>query len=514
MPLTPKIQKSFNPLKALTLIILLMTATHLYSQTSDIVSPQAFAHDIRLLEKTLKTLHPSIYRYRSKEQVNEAFVELINQTNPLSKEAAYLKLTKFASDFKCSHTHTNPWNQNQKIKDITSEKADKLPFAWRFFAEKRSSPNKHQGLRFYVDYSAAINETLVKGTEILAINGIPISVLMDKLRSYVPADGINPVKIDYQLSWRQGQKYQWFDILLPLLAPPKLISDNQWQYSLTVLNASKNAEIQVMGLSAREREQRLAEKYQFAPKTDEERWKAKLIEDAHDKHVMAYLKLETFATWKMSLDWKAWLEKQFQAFAIANADKLILDIRGNEGGMYEVAEYLYPYLIKKSVTINNFQQKVRYKVVPEELRPYLQTWNPDIYNISAQVGKKLGNFWLLNTDEVKTFEPNGKNNFKQVLVLTDGANSSATFIMSRALKQSGQATLVGETLGGNAKGQTGGQMFFLKLPNTEISIDVPLIQFFDKNATNSVLTPDVLVSNSFEDWMNSHDRILQTAIDM
>ena len=60
----------------------------------------------------------------------------------------------------------------------------------------------------------------------------------------------------------------------------------------------------------------------------------------------------------------------------------------------------------------------------------------------------------------KTYQPNGKNNFKQVVVLTDSANSSATFIMSRALRQSGQATLVGELPGGNAKGQNGGQMFF------------------------------------------------------
>ena len=255
-------------------------------------------------------------------------------------------------------------------------------------------------------------------------------------------------------------------------------------------------------------------------------WHGELLENN-----TAYLKIETFNTYKMTMNWQAHLDGLFAKFAQVKAKNLILDIRGNEGGMYDVAEYLYPYIINKAITVNSFDERMRYKIVPDSLRPYLSTWNPDVYDVSEVVSKtkittNAGDFWQLNSSKSKTYKPNGKNNFEKVILLTDAANSSATFIMSRLLKtyQRGQVQLVGETLGGNPKGQNGGQMFFLKLPNSQISIDIPLIGFFNDDAiaqensdvkTNySQLIPDVLVSNSYEDWLSGYDRVLQTAIDI
>lgn len=502
-------QPSYKSLCTLTITaILFFLISPLSAQTVQQISAEAFREDIAVLEEALTTLHPGLYRYKTKAEVQQALQKLAGQQKPLSVEAAYLKLTEFSASLMCSHTHTNPWNQNQNIKELTSEKADKLPFSWRFLEDNQGK------IQFFVDLNSGDESELAKGTEVVAINGIAIDPLINRLYQYVSADGINPVKVKYQLMWQQGHKYQWFDILLPLIAPPKMTTQNQFQYQLTVRMSKELVDLQVSAISAQDREQRLADKYQFKAKTDKEKWKAEIFESDTDNQTTAYLKMETFAIWQMSMDWKAYLKEQFQRFANAHADKLIVDLRGNEGGMYEVAEYLYPFLIKEPVTVSNFRQKVMYKTVPEELRPYLKTWNPAIYDISAMVGAKSGNFWQLDSPGEQTYQPNGKNSFEKVIVLTDGANSSATFIMSRSLKQSGQVILVGETLGGNTKGQNGGQMFFLKLPNSQISIDVPLIHFYDDEAQTSVLQPDVLITNSYEDWMNDHDRILQTAIDM
>lgn len=512
--------KKLAHLAATTTLLVTSLFVASISIANPIISSDAFEQDIDILEQTLLNLHPGVNRYQSQEQVSRMLDALRNQNGEISTTEAYLKLSEFTTSLKCSHTHTNPWNQNKDIKGLTSEASNKLPFTLKSFGD-----------RHFIEYSALDMDELVKGTEVLAINGVPINKIMQELGKRVPADGDNPAKVFDQLRYQPGQKYHWFDVLFPLVYSPKLDDSKQsgmtgnWQYTVTIgLFKDKSSDgiqsesftktLTLPAMSAQERDVILAQKHRFTPKTDEEKWRSETLPGK-----TAYLKLETFATYKMSMDWKAHLDAQFEKFAKAKAEKLIIDIRGNEGGMYDVAEYLYPFIIKRPLTISNFEERARYKKVPESLRPYLKTWNPDIYDVSAMLGDQqietsAGKFWQLSSSKDKTYQPNGKNNFKQVVVLTDSANSSATFIMSRALRQSGQATLVGELLGGNAKGQNGGQMFFLKLPNTQISIDIPLIGFFDDSATSSHLTPDIEVTNGYEDWLKGEDKILQTAMDL
>lgn len=57
-------------------------------------------------------------------------------------------------------------------------------------------------------------------------------------------------------------------------------------------------------------------------------------------------------------------------------------------------------------------------------------------------------------------------------------------------------------------------MFFLKQPNSQVSIDIPVVGFFDEDAKEAQLQPGILITTSIEDWLNGHDEILQTALAM
>ena len=92
------------------------------------------------------------------------------------------------------------------------------------------------------------------------------------------------------------------------------------------------------------------------------------------------------------------------------------------------------------------------------------------------------------------------------MVLCDASNSSATFQFAQAVQQSGAATLLGETTGGNRRGINGGAFFFLRLPASGLEVDLPLIAGFpDTPQPDAGIEPDVAVPTTAGDIASGRD---------
>ncbi len=86
-------------------------------------------------------------------------------------------------------------------------------------------------------------------------------------------------------------------------------------------------------------------------------------------------------------------------------------------------------------------------------------------------------------------------------VLVGAANSSATFEFAQTVRQNGLGKLVGQSTGGNQQGINGGAFFFLRLPNSGIELDLPLIGQFPAEAKpDAGLEPDILVTPPPATW--------------
>lgn len=66
----------------------------------------------------------------------------------------------------------------------------------------------------------------------------------------------------------------------------------------------------------------------------------------------------------------------------------------------------------------------------------------------------------------------------KVRVLVGPVNSSATFQFALTMQESKLGTLVGQPTGGNRRGINGGAFYFLRLPNSGIEVDLPLVALF------------------------------------
>ena len=74
-------------------------------------------------------------------------------------------------------------------------------------------------------------------------------------------------------------------------------------------------------------------------------------------------------------------------------------------------------------------------------------------------------------------------------------------------------TPVGQATGGNQRGINGGAFFFLRLPNSKLGLDVPLIASFPPgDVPDAGIMPDIAVVPSAEDIAAGRDAELAVVV--
>src|SRR5208283_2988166 len=193
------------------------------------------------------------------------------------------------------------------------------------------------------------------------------------------------------------------------------------------------------------------------------------------------------------------------------------DLRGNEGGN-DVGDEILKRLVRTDLKISAYRRLVRYRQTPVELNPYLDTWDPSFKNwgtAAAELAQPwptsppVKYFALTKYDDAaggNVIRPEGKPFQGKVYVLIDANNSSATFQFAQTVRQNKLGTLVGQPTGGNQRGINGGAFFFLRLPKSQIEMDLPLIGSFPVSSQpDAGLTPDVLVTPTLQDIISGKD---------
>ena len=226
---------------------------------------------------------------------------------------------------------------------------------------------------------------------------------------------------------------------------------------------------------------------------------------------VGYLRLGTYVTYKMEMDWKGFLKDAFTQMDEQGAEHLILDIRGNGGGMDEVNEALNQYLVQQPARQSTSQTRLAFDIVPGSLRPYLSTWDNSIFDLRKRVEASGEGYFVEKRarQSERKYTPGRKAWKGKTWLLTDAANSSATFYTAQFCKENQMATLVGEPTGGNQKGITGGMMFFLRLPNSGIEIDIPILGSFPtETRPDAGIEPNILIETNASDIAQGIDPVL------
>ena len=447
--------------------------------------------DTKLLWQALNELHPGLYRHTDTITLTNAYENLLKDFSSDKTEAeAFLLLSRFTTKIKCGHTYVNPYNQPNKI--ITSVLKNKVlpPFTFSIIDKK-------------LVVEKPLDELIDKDAVITHINEIPVAQIIDSLSQYIKADGNRTMKKIKDLEVTLASKYEYFDYYFPM------IYDIQNNITITFSNGAQQ---KISLLTKAERSDRFKNQY---PESNlgyyDGLWSYRFEEN------YAYLKLGTFATYKMKMDWEAYLDNFFSELENKKIQNLIIDIRGNEGGMDDVGKYLIKKLAKKEVRMVLRKPHLAYKKVSDQVSPHVSNWSKWFYN-TALWTKKLNDTYRtfkFSANKPKKIKQN-KNAFQgQTFLMIDVTNSSATFLFAEDCKRNQYATLVGTATGGTKKGITGGQMFFLTLPYSKIEVDIPLIgQYSLVEMPDEGIQPDVFVARTLEGVVGGRDEEMEKVIEL
>lgn len=468
-----------------------------FAAQESVIPGEGLRQDVEILERAYRNLHPGLYRYQSASEVDERFASL---RRDLEKGAtlrdAYLAFSGFAAAVRCGHTYANFFNQPKPVAEALFQGRNRLPFYFRWIGD-----------RMIVTRSLGSDAGLTPGTEIVSLNGTPSDRILARLMPYARADGGNDAKRRANLSVQGYGRYEAFDIFYPLVFPVQEAS------VAATIRRPKDKRTEAVRIKLLTQDERLAV---MTKPSENAGWEFRFL-----KPNVGYLRMPTWALFNSKWDWRHFLRGTFAELSAANAD-LIVDVRGNEGGL-DVGNEILRYVVRTPLTLAAAQRFVRAKATPPDLVPYLDTWDRSFFNWGGSAGPEQANARanvalcrLTRFDDTalgQRIQPAERRLPGRLIVLVDAENSSATFQFAQTVQLNRLGTLVGEPTGGNRRGINGGALFFLRLPNSKIELDLPLIATIPStDEPDGGLEPDVRASLSMQDLATGRDSVLETAV--
>ncbi len=465
------------------------------TDTSLRVSARELQADFSVLQRAYEELHPGLYRYNNRAQMTIHFKALKAELNhDLTLQQAYVALSMFLAKIKCGHSYANFYNQPEAVADALFKGHDKVPFYFRWLNR-----------RMIVSRNFSEDARLKAGTEILSINRVPVKQILVRMLTIARADGSNDAKRINYLEVLGENNYEAFDVYFPMFFP---LVGNRFELRVKEPAASSVTTLNVKALTYEQRLGPIKAAVEKRRGGAAQVWDFKFFDER-----TAYLRMPSWALFNSKWDWKQFLEHSFDELAEKETANLIIDLRGNEGGL-SVGDIILSRLIKQDLRIEGFNRLVRYRKTPEDLTPYLDTWD-NSFKDWGEAAVDFGNGFYRLTK----YDGTDSNMIKaanrpfagRTFVLIDSSNSSATFEFAQIIQQHKLATLVGQPTGGNQRGINGGAFFFLRLPNSKIEIDLPLIGLFPPGERpDAGLQPDVMIESTVKDIAEGVDTELES----
>ncbi|WP_228430004.1 S41 family peptidase [Chryseobacterium binzhouense] len=487
---------------ALAVIFSSCTSVKNYNeQRLEMISPENLRKDVDFAYSKLQQLHPKLYWYISKKELDYKFDSIKNTINkPLNSVQFYFKLQPVIAQIKEGHLSLRMPAKRFSKKEIKTLKNKKGLFG-RF-------EYRLEGEHLYFTENKDSVENIKPGTELLSINDEPVSKYIIKYSKLINSDGENTTFQPYYLN----------DVFFNFYVAEKGILDSA---KIETLYENKRKQIILKRQSKNEKE---LEK----EKTDRKRTPEKKINDyvafsnSYNRSfkfldrdsTVAYMKIKSFSGTFSQKFYK----ETFSKIKNAQSSYLIIDIRNNYGGSLSEINNLYSYLAKEPFVL------IKPSELTSRMSPfrtnYFRKANPLQYTFKSlaypgyffyqafNVYKGKDGIVYYKRKENKSTKPKEDAFSGKVYVLINGSSFSASSVISSKLKYNKRAVLVGEETGGANDGTVAGFYSYQKLPHSKIEFPIglllvqPNIEFEGKQRG---VVPDVEVIESLQDVIDKKD---------
>ncbi|WP_428658681.1 S41 family peptidase [Runella sp.] len=458
--------------------------------------PKALQEDFSIFRKTLETTYPSLYRYSDSITVNAYLDKQFDLLNRPMGEKEFYRIIAL-SCARINDEHLIPKLSPNYFTHHYFNKVKIFPFTFKIINR-----------RFYILKSAFNPSPIKLGSELISINGRPMEEILNLLLPSIPSDGyIQTFDVKHLEDYSTTQEGNLFDLNYPLFVEE--VTSFRLEY-IPLDEPSIKRTVVVDGLTREE----------YRKFYNERRVLDTPLTFKYLKEEVAYLKISSFLGWhrrafKQNFD--SLYSTVFNELKLKKTPYLILDLRNNEGGD-NTGEELIAYLLKKPYRHLDYIEK-KYVGLPP-VSNYLEN-GKELYLADSIFYKNATGNYRIRKEYYRHRMPllleqqPKENHFTgQLIVLANGASGSMAAVVCSFLKSHQRAVFVGEETGGAMEGPTSRSFTKLTLPNTHISIGVPLTKTV--NAVTYTkgrgVIPDYRVEPAIEDILHGVDTELNFAL--
>ncbi|MGB1040926.1 MAG: S41 family peptidase [Flavobacteriales bacterium] len=418
------------------------------------IEKQKLLNDLELLYQGLDKFHSGMYWYTTKSEFDSAFnqvkTKIDQDLNVLEFHKSIAPLVSLSRE---GHTKVI---RPDKVKSILNKETPLFPLTVIFLDRK-----------LYVTFNGSNIDSL-QGLEIETINGEKPIIIANKLSQLITSDGYNQSAKRYYLrSFSFSEKYYyWYGIT------------NKFRLKFK----EREKEITLEPLTVKKINENLKKRRVKKNKAK----KRELLEYRIIKDSIAYLGIHTFSNdnlteryGKAILD--SFLKASFTDIASKKIHNLIIDVSKNGGGTEGNGSLLYSYLGE------NFQKYKKVKANANKVtlnngvdNPVKFTVYPAIERVFCNKKMEDGSFerkeWPGAGLIAYKKEPTQKFMGKTYIIIGPGTYSGGSEFANMMYSQT-NAVFVGQETGGGYYGNTSGYSRILTLPNSQIKIKIPALQF-------------------------------------
>lgn len=478
--------------------------------------------DLDFVHRKLQKLHPNLYWYISKKDLDFKFDSLKQTINtPMTSADFYFKLSPVIASIRQGHTQLFPPINKLKLKEQSS---------MRNFGTSALSRFSFEGFenKTYIVKNYSEDKSIKVGTEVISVNDIEPQELISKFSNTFASDGFNQTFIDRRLSTDFPTYFFYQNGITDSVICQLKYDDTIKTVFLTRRPTKPNS------IKEKSEEQIAIERELHKKETQKRK------EQGYDRLTKIYSKNLSFVNPDSSIailklndfsegNYKKFYSNTFKQLDSLKTKTLILDLRDNPGGKLRENYTLYSYLVDSDfyfidkpevvsktslLHTNNFRgrsllSKISFvaftplRLVPRGITLF-------------KVKKESNNKYYYSSFASKLGHPN-PNNFKgEVYVLINGGSFSASSILSSNLKGSNRAFFVGEETGGAFNGCVAGRIPFFTLPKSKLNIKfgLSLIQPYYKTDTEGRgIFPDIVIKPSLDDRIIGNDPELKWVLD-
>lgn len=454
-------------------------------------SKQQLEDDFDLEVKALKEAHTGLYWYSSKEEFDAVTasrrLKIRDSLNVLEFYNIVAPIVAFTKEDHCDITLPDDAGQ------YLAEHGKFMPLTVISLDEKIYVLNNPD------------DETIVKGNELLEINGIGIQEIYSHIFNTYAADGfVRSSKVRYLDYNGLSKEYaktigqpDSFDIVTRNAKTGKRERHHIKAQGFAQLKSIISA-LRAEGII----------KSDLPPATIK-------IEPN-----IALLTINTFSnsSYKAAgMDFKAFIKTAFDSIAVAKPKNLIIDMRENGGGSEGNEDYLFSFLTDKPYTKYKYVQASGFTYSFLEYTYYSQPEGREDLEADLREEHYLAEDGrILRKPDVEPVAPLQPNPYKgNIYILTSGWTYSGGAEFASLMREHTDAVFIGEEVGGGYYGNTSGYSIELTLPNTGIKTELPLLKFVldvsPKVPPGRGVLPDYEVQADIEQFLNGYDAEMEYA---